>query len=470
MQNSARAHPITVVGNLWRARFLIIIPVLRGFFHALGGDFSDWAAGSWVDAVILLAMTGFAVLRWRRVLLRWDEKLLCVYSGLILTGLAAVPWEKIVRVSVADCFYLRPFRAVRLRIDTLGAGRRAADFSILLAPEPAQELLEKHAGIFSCEGGAAPGNRSILAMSLLSSNSFAGVIFIAAFVSQGGRLLGREFASEMIGALEQAARTLAFGLPPAAAAIAYALLGGWLAGFLLTFTRYKGMCVNVNGGSLQVRGGMISKRKYSVVHDKISYLDIRQSLITKLLGLYSLYTSPVGRIKRKDDISCLIPAERGAAFESLRLRLFPGVAPSPRALAPAKNGAAKFVMPAVYPCLGIILITCFVLWTVPGWGPFILFTGGMAMAPALYFLAVRIVDFHTGGIAEKGGVYTLRYSRGFYLHTVVTPRKMIVQTQLRQSIFQRAGGRCDLIIHTRAKGRALHRLKNLPVQDAGKYL
>jgi len=449
---------------------LIIIPVLRGFFHALGGDFADWMAGSWIDIAILLAMTGFSILRWRRTFLWWDENLLRVRSGLIFRGEVVIPWEKVVTVCVADSFYLRPLGAVRLRADTLGGSERNADFSILIAPEQARLLLETHGGLFSWEKGFAPSARSILAMSILNSNSLGGIIFIAAFISQGGKLLGQEFSSEVVGAFEQISRTLAFGLPPAAAAIAYLLLGGWAVSFLLTFTRYKNMRVNVRNGCLHIRGGLITKRSYSVAYDKVNYLDIRQSLTTRLLGLHSLYIAAVGYAKRKEDISCLIPTEGRRVFEGVRTQVFPGLIPLPRALAPVKKGAARFVMLPACICLGILLLTVFVMWTMEGWASFILFAGGMAIVPALYFLAVRVADFYTGGIAQQGGVYTLCYSRGFYLHTVVARREKIVQTELRQSFLQRTKGRCDLILHSRAEGRRLHRLRNLPLQNARDYV
>jgi len=447
-----------------------VIPVLRGFFLALGGNLTDWARGSWLDIMILLGMLGFAVLRWRGVLFLWDEKLLHIRSGLIFSADAAIPWKKVVTVSVYESFYLRPFRAVRLRLDTLGGSARESNFSILLDPETAGLLLEKHGGKFPREKSFAPSKRSILGQSLLNSNSFAGIVFAAAFISQSGQLIGQGLAGEVIGAFEEVARALAFGLPPAAAAIAILLLAGWAVSSLLELDRYSDMMINIENGALRISAGLLTKREYSVAYGKIGYVNIRQSLITKLLGLYSLYISAVGYAKQKEDISCLIPAESGEAFERSRLRFFPRLAPAPRTLAPEKKGAARFVMPAVYFCLGIILITLLALWRAEGWGRFIIFAGAMAMVPALCFLAVGVADYRTGGISKEDDVYTLRYSKGFYLHTVVARADKIVQVELNQSIFQRGKNMCDLIVHTRCEGRRRHRLRSLDMREARKYL
>ena len=63
MSQRHRVHPITILGNLWRVLYLIIIPVLRGFFSALGNNLAGWLSGAWADILILLLMVAIAVLR-----------------------------------------------------------------------------------------------------------------------------------------------------------------------------------------------------------------------------------------------------------------------------------------------------------------------------------------------------------------------------------------------------------------------
>ena len=465
------AHPLTVVGNLWRVMFLVVVPVLRGFFLALGGNLADWAEGAWLDILILLVMVGIAVLRWRAIAIWWDQTHLRLRRGLIVSTQTQIPWEKIATISAVESFYLRPLRAVRLRVDVMGGSGRRPDFAVLLSRKTAEEILARQGSSPAREEHFRPGRWSILAFSMLGSNSLAGIVFAATFISQSGRLLGQELAGGLINAFEQATRAMTIGiLPPAASAIAYALLAGWVIGFLQHFIRYRGMQVELTGDQLQIKGGKLTRRAYHVCRDCIGYLDIRQSLTARLFGLYSLYISAVGYGRRKDDLSCLIPTEKGPAFEAACARLFPKMAPAPRSLAPHKKGAMGFVAPGIFACLGVAWLTLNALLLVRGWATFILFVGGMAALPALYFLAVRIADFRTGGIGVEDGVYTLRYSKGFCLHTVLIPADKVVQVQLRQSFFQRKKMRCDLIFFTRAEKKSPHLLRNLPVEGARNYL
>ncbi|MGI6402711.1 MAG: PH domain-containing protein [Oscillospiraceae bacterium] len=469
-----RAHPITILGNLWRVVYLIIIPLLRGFFAALGDNLTGWLAGAWADVMILLLMVGIAVLRWWKVTYRLEGDTLSICSGVVFQRETLIPWRKIVTISVMHPFYLHPFRAVRLRVDTMGGSRSNADFTVILSPNNAAALLQwgknrkGQGGLPRGTGAYTPRTSSILALSLLNSNSLAGIVFISALISQSGRLLGVEFSRLLIDTFEETARTLAFGIPPAAAALAYLLLGGWVVSFIHTFLRYKNMQVSRQGDHLHIVGGTITSREYLVKYGEVNFIDIRQSLTTKVMGLYSLYISAVGYGKQKEDITCLVPTEGEIRFRKHRTLLFPALTPAARSLPASKRGILRFLAQPLCLCLGVPTITGVLIWLMEGWTAFALFVGSMAMVPCVVFLLARIFDYRTGGLARQGEVFTLRYSKGFYLHTVVVQRDKMVQVELRQGFFQRFGGTCDVLVRTRGEGRILHRCRALDRKKAEK--
>lgn len=75
---------------------------------------------------------------------------------------------------------------------------------------------------------------AIVALSLATSNSFAGILLLSTLISQTGQLLGEEFADRVYGAFAQVSRQMAFGIPPAAAFLAYLILAGGPLPFLGT--------------------------------------------------------------------------------------------------------------------------------------------------------------------------------------------------------------------------------------------
>ncbi len=458
-----RAHPFTILNNLWRVFYLVIIPVVRGFFYALQGDFTKWVKGAWIDILILFIMIGVAVWSWLRVRYRFDEYAMHMTSGLLVRRTSHIPWSKVITLSVYNGFFLKPFHTVHLRVDTLGGSFKNADFAIYLSPRRAEELMCSVRKASCLKKGCvyAPNSFSIFALALLNSNSLAGVVFIATFFTQTGKLLGQEFADVLIGTMENVARNVAFGIPPAAAMLAYLVLLGWLVGFFFNFFRYKNMKVYRNQESLMITGGLFSQREYCMRYADIYFIDIRQSITSKLLGLFSLYIFVVGYGKDKEGISCIIPTELAPKFQKDCQLLFPAFQVMPRHLRPCKGGLLRFLSEPLYVLLGITVGMLLFIFLFPGWRSFVLFVGLMMMVPALAFFTIRVMDFYTNGISFDGENYTIRYSKGFYLHTVVLPVRFVTMVEVRQSFFQRFRHTCDLYIRSKSEGQVVHRCRNL---------
>ncbi len=525
-----RAHPATIVGNLWRVRFFVIIPILRGFITAPVQGLAGWLAGAWFDICILLLMLSVATLRWRRMRLWWNAGALCLASGAFFGGLRLLPWNKVVTVTVTRLFYLRPVRAVRLDADTVGGNARRADLSIILSPADAglvvdiwennlnpgaglpcerQNSTEKRGADFPCRdtiyrtrrqrllphdlwrgrrqkvtaaecGDTAPPPsppsdcpdaykprlRAVLAMSLLNSNSLGGIVFAATLVSQSGKLIGVEFSRPLLTHVEETARRTAVGVPPAAMVLAWALLAGWLVSFLLFFARYWGMNVRRCGRLLRVAGGAGSRREYVVRYGDISYIDLRRSAASLPLGLYTLVLAAAGCGKRRDDISCVIPTEKKRVFLQWRRTLFPELTPAGRTVIAA--GYPPFLALPLAMCLSVAAFTGLAALLLEGWAVFSFFVGGMALLPCLLLLIVRFADARGGGLARRGEYFTLRYSRGFYLHTVVVERAKIVSVITAQSPLQRRKGLCTLTVRTHGERAPRHRCRALPVDAVEK--
>lgn len=375
-------------------------------------------------------------------------------------------------MSVVAPFYLRPVRALRFRADTIGGGSEDTDFSILLTPKQSGAIFSSRGLLADKSAGNVyqPSTKSILALSMLTSNSFGGILFISTLISQSGKILGNEFSQMIIGTFEEVARRLAFGIPPAAAATAYLLIAGWLIGFFRTLTRYKDFTLTRGKNTISISGGIFTRREYHIKCGEVNFIDMRQSALSKLLKLNSLYISAAGYGKQNDDISCIIPTEREQNFDASRQKIFPALSPSPREFSPELPGIPRFLGEAVTALVLITAAMLVLLRLFPSWDAFILFVGPMAYVPAMLFLAVRIIDFKTCGLSFEDDNYTIRYSSGLSLHTVVIPKDKVVCIELRQGFFQKFGRYCDVIISARAEGRSLHRCRSLVKSDLVRLL
>lgn len=460
-----RAHPVMIVEHLWRFFYLLIIPLVRGVTSTLQNGLSGWLAGAWLDLLVLAVIFALAVLRWYFFTIERRKEGLYQCSGVLWRTKIFIPQEHIDTLALVYPYYLKPFRAVRLRADTKAGGFDKADIKITMRRDDAQTLFAQRQALDDDECYLTreyrPRGVYIAALSAILSNSLAGVIFFATFISQTGNLLGEEFENRIFGTFENFTRVMAFGLPPAAAAIAYLVLFGWLFTFLRNVIRHKNFCARRSAQMLEIVGGIFTNRQYSIAVEAINYVDIRQSVLTKLLGLYSVFIHAVGFGKAQDDVSALIPASRARDLMHHIGLLLPEFRLTKRQAKPNFGALFRFLNDAFWFCLLLPLATFIMAAVFTDWAEFIKWVGFMACLPAYLFLTVRIFDFASSGIGRHGKTYTLRYSSGFYLHTVIMPRDKVATITLRQSIFQKMDNKCDVLIYSISEKKRRHHIRNI---------
>ena len=214
---------------------------------------------------------------------------------------------------------------------------------------------------------------------------------------------------------------------------------------------------------LYIDSGIITNRSYSIRLDEINYIDIRQSLVTKLLGLHSVFVNAVGYGKEKDDISAMIPANPWERLQRHLHFLLPEFAASPRQVKPNGGAIFRFILDPLLPTLSIPVAGSVLAMLFPSWADFTYSIVWMAMVPCLWFLAVRLLDFFSSGIGRQGDMFTLRYSSRGQLHIVVLPRERISQIVLRQSPIQAFDRRCDVLLYSMSEKKTRHHIRNLDI-------
>lgn len=462
---AVHAHPFSILLYLWRFLFLLIIPLARGFLSAVTGGLIAWLYGAWVDILIVGLIITLAYQKWAQFKYYMDKSGIYYTSGILFRSKTFIPMRSISTLSSLKAFWLRPLGVVKLRVDSIARDPAKADLEFYVRAEDAERMMGLRRAPAVERGGIAaefhPNMLSIMFLSLFTSNSFIGIVFIAAFISQAGQILGTELSELLLTTFEQLSRKVAFGLPPVLAGVAVALLVGWLVAFTYNLLQAKNLYTRRTDATLHVGGGVLIEREYSLHLDDISFVDIRQSLLTRLLRLYSVFVNAVGFGKDKSDIAAIVPfSAKKRAFKMLSL-LLPEYKAAPRQLKPNAGAIFKFIIDPLWPCALIPLATIVVSWFLPSWIMMIRFVGFMLLLPALWFLGVRLVDFFSSGVSRSGDYYTLRYSKFYYLHTAIFSKDKIALVNIRQSILQRGDKKCDLVVSTRAEGRSRHHIRNL---------
>ena len=466
-------HPISILGNMSRLVVLLLFPVVRGFWTALsGGGLTAWAAGAWFDILVVMLILFFAIARWYSVQYAMDRRALVLTQGVLFRKRRVIPLRQATTLSTERLWWLRPFGAVKFRVDTMAGGTREADVVLILTPKEAQRLMSYHRAKDQAPGYLSmrykPRAVSIAALSALTSNSFAGILLTAAFISSLGDIVGEEFGEQVYATLGRVAEIIAAWLPPVTGGIALVLLGGYMVAFCANCLKHIRFSVLRRHNHLYVHSGFFTKLSYILDVRSIGYLDLRQGILTKLLGMYAAYVYCPGFGKRKEDVAAIVPVsfqrEMGFTLKNL-LRDYPFV---PLSQHPNRGAIGKFIIDPFWPCTLIPVVTFTLRYYFPSWSSVIVPVGLMAAVPAYWFLIVRLIDYMTTGLGYDGHTLTLRYSKGYTLHTVSIPRDRVAHIHLRQSPIQRLDGSCDVLIFTKGERAAKHHIKNLKQKQVAK--
>ncbi|MFZ2537748.1 MAG: PH domain-containing protein [Oscillospiraceae bacterium] len=463
------SHAINIIEHTSKYLVLLVLPAVRALFIGNIG-FYAWLQGTWFDilTIMIIFMLGFVA--WYKYIYRLTDDGIFIKQGIILPKYRYIPYKKLSVVSVERPFYLIPFKAVKINADTDGGSPTAPDFAITVYKSQVEDIVKKVNAPFinyaEIKRVYLPKNFYIAVLSFIASNSLTGVIFASTFISGTGKVLGGEFENQVVAQITSVASFIAVGVPPIAAVIGFAILGGWAVSFLTNLIRHLKFSVTRQSGNLFIQSGLVTRREYYITVDRINLIELRQTLTTKIFGLYTAFIHSNGYGKRKDELSVLMPSGEGGDLAQNMKLLLPEIPICKPKLKPGFKYLSRFLIPPAW-CVviaSLLWVICHKLF--PDFGDIILYIGVMAELPCLWYLFVKIISFFHTGVGESETAYTLCYTYGYRIKTVAVPKKRVVKLKIRRSFFQIMSGCCDLVFFTYSEGEKRHVVPNLNFEEA----
>lgn len=490
--NFKHIHPISIFKYLRKLIIILVIPLARGLLKALiNGSLYSWAKGSYFDIIVLVLIMATAILAWHEQIFYFDNTGLYIKRGLLRRNTFFISNQKIATLMFLEPFHLRVFKAVRLVGSTNAGMAQSTDFDIIIFKKDAQKLLnirnkseldldkansDKLYNIGSYDESKIgtrvykPRSFYIAIFSAVLSNSLAGVIIVYTFLTQAGDILGDEFERRFIETFSYISQILANNLPQVFTSVALVIVGGWVIAFIQNLFRYLYFSVSRTEKFINIKGGITSKRNYLMLVDKINYIDIRQSVLTKIFKLEITFIACTGYGKDKNALPVLIPASiKNDSIATLKL-LLPENSISEREIKPKylRSVFAYITFPLV-----IVLITYvsayFMYYVLPDWSELIYLISIVLSIPFLWIFITKVLDFSTTGIGENDNSYSLYYSSFFYLHKIILPKNKVTKIIIKQNPFQKKSDLCTVIIHSFAEKRKRHIIRSLDKSECIKF-
>lgn len=442
---------------------LLIIPALRIVTAPFMGDSYAVAANlilaSIRDSGIAVLLLFYSVLKWRRCRYHLRE-----YAGGSLHSLTlsqGVVLRRVLRVSAEDAASVEMERTPllwllggrRLRINTAGL-RRKSDAILYLSAAQAKNMMGN--GI-SRKGANRYAARlwPVLVMSASSSNAALGLLALAPALRQAGRLLGEELPGEVVGLFR---RFVSIGLPPIFESVANVLVLGWAFAFLRSLLRYAGFRAERQGNRLHLVSGLFTRRDVLIDCDKITALELRQTLFMRLFGLYTAVITAAGYGRDSGARPVLIPAARPKELCAALDGLLPDYPICTSTLRPKKTALFGYLAPAVWLLTGSLLP----LWLGGVWKV----AAALWAAGATWWLLVRFLGFYQAGFGVGRGAAAICYSRGLALYRVYIPLEVTDCAIIRRSPWQQNSDGCTVELRCFGEKRRRHRVRHLPYRQA----
>lgn len=468
-----RAHPINILENTSRYLILLLLPLLRALLRS-GDGFYVWLRGAWFDLCIVGLILALGIYRWYVYQFSFDREGIYIYKGVFFRQNRYLAFQDLTALSVQEPWYYLPIKAVRLNADTDGGSTRSADFTITLRKSIADRIFLTAKRPFTKSDDLKryyiPGNLYIALFSLLTSNSITGAIYVSTSVSQIGDIFGQDIEDLIVTSFTRLVNLLAFGLPPAAAIVGYVIFGCWFFSFVMNLVKHLRFEAARRGKTLEVSAGLFTRRRITIAVQRINYLLIRQSLLSKLFGFFSVFIQCTGYGKLKNEMSVLMPSGEFGELGANLTMLLPEIPLTKRQIKPKLINLSRFLIPplAAIGCLlgaGLLALHLF-----PSFHSTLIFLLVIAEIPAVWWLLVKIFSFFFTGIGTNDDVITIYYTFGYQVLTSSIPRDKISKIEISQTLFQISTHCCDVTFCTYAEGQKRQKVLNMNLPEVQELL
>lgn len=446
------AHPLSVWYRFRRGLPLLLLPLLR-LLRTPSAEGRLLTVSLWELAVALLLFL-LAVARYRRQTAVLRGRLFVTRHGVWWRCRRYTPLRAVATVQFTRSPLMTLCRAVRLRIGTA-------------APCRELPLLFRRAALDNADRCALfrplwfPRLVPLLVLAFSGSNAALGLLaLVPLFRWLSGLPETQQLPAQALNTLQL---FLSEDLPPLLRALAGLFLLGWSVAFIRSLVRYAGFSVARQPDTLQLKTGLLTRHTIYIHTAHITSVGLRQTLITGLLGLYTVSLAAAGYGRERDVRPVLLPALRRHTLRAALSALLPSVAADFRCIRPDRRAVYRYALP---PLIGSLLSPVPLLYR-PSLAPLT-----AVLCPlCLWWLLIRLWGHHRAvlGIANDGGCLLLGFPRGLALYEQRLFTRHIDSITLTRSPWQRRRGLCNITVACYGEKRR-HTVRALPFEPTRRLI
>ncbi|MGG0669143.1 PH domain-containing protein [Lederbergia citrisecunda] len=487
-QQRYKLHWITAIIEMLKTLKEAILPLVVLIF---ANGWKGGGTGLWyvdylsfiIFGVLIISLFVSGIIKWKRFEYWFEDDELRIESGLFVKKKRYIPFDRIQSLDYTEGIFHRPFRLVKVKVETAGSSSaKQAEGELTAVTKEAAKRVEiemaeakkrqKEMPVVA-EGEATnliaeipveeeSAHRKIFTMTtkdllvLATTSGGVGVILSGAaiFLSQFGELLPFEWMFEEISAF------IRFGVLIVAIAVFLGLLGVWILSVGMTLLSHYNFTIELDKEDIVITRGLLEKKKVTVPLKRIQSVVVVENPFRKLFGYATIAIHSAGGSVGQSSKINLFPIVKRGKVEAYLEEIFPDLhveEPTKKLTVKGRPFYYRIDFVWMLPVIGALTYFFF---------PYGLFS--LAIIPVI--IAYGMWQHRSAAYDIAGNQLTMRF-RTFSLQTAYMMKKRIQSMEMKQSYFHRRKGVASVIANIKSGMGVYHAtVQHMDVEEAEKIL
>ncbi len=474
----SRQHPIKIIGYTSKTLWLLLIPIGKNLVTS-HFDIQGWLRTYWMDLFFVVGILFIAVFRWLFVFYEIGEGCITAHTGPFGVIKTTLFFSQISAVRVDQGLIQRAVHASTLHLETQATNIPGSEIKLVISQKSVDPIFElicsksKDKPQYTVESR----NRLVMLYSVMFSSTFSGLLIFGTVIWQASKMAGSkvtdiaEHMNDELHKVDEKTLRLSETVPSIILLIGAAIITGWLISFASNLLNNWDFSATRHGVSrLTVRSGKFKHDKRVLDRSKISYYDIRQSLLMKLASISSVHLQCSGFGRKKKETAAIIPMTKNSEMSASFKLLEPSLGRQREQIRPERKTVRSFVgFPLALSLLPFAAGTAAKLFVNGQNGrinTFIL----VLTVPLVWLTVVQFFAFRSTSFGMTGDTCTLCFCPRYQFHKVIIPIRNISMIQVRQNPIQRIFGSCTVAVYAQQEKRKALKASRLPYKQVCELL
>lgn len=460
---SRRTHPYTIIETMSKFLFVLILPLVQQILY-LYTDFFTMASTVTIDLSILFLILSYCFFKYNTKKYICCSKYISIEEGVLSKSYIEILTKNIASLTLKYKVFPSLFGSNKLIINTLHS-RKKSKIELNLSRKKLLNIIDilipKRKAKYVYK---APLNKIIL-MAASWSNPVKGIIIIAPFINKLGKILGQEISDKLYHTVDIGVNIIAKIVPPVFAGLTYILLICFLIAMLFIIFQYSNLRVIRTDDSIIISKGLINSSQKILAIDSINTISIRQTILMKILRLYSAYINVAS--SDKDEQNLLIaPSTLKILYYNLRKLIKADVrVRADRNSRPPKKAIKGFVLPPLLSIIAAIII-------------YLLLPKGQLLTLLTIFLELIFISWfiirvegyrNTYACIQDDKIFISGYTR-LTLYSNIIPKEKIQYIKVSRNPLQRFSGLATIRIYIKSDKKEVYKAKQLKLEYVGNFV